>query len=332
MWHYYQIFLQHRKPDLPGTITAMLRSHADTLLLNIIQPLLIAQGQAIAQTFFIRYSEGGYHLRLRLRGDQDRITKDFAPQLIAAVNRYLAQHKLGKYGDEICDATETSIRLNEYQPELSKYGGEHGMVLAENHFCLSSQFALRILEDERSLGASRTQWSLAFTDALWACVADTPEARQALIWSYGHYWLKGLPIQEHQSLIQNCFSKGLLAHSKINLLRQTPLYRQWCEQIECHLREWLALEAKGRLTTFMTDYFAQHQAAFDPFPCFVRNPITTLLVVPNFVHMLNNRLGITLGHESQLAYMLFSGLGVNPRASELPLLLEPESLGHSKNG
>ncbi len=52
----------------------------------------------------------------------------------------------------------------------------------------------------------------------------------------------------------------------------------------------------------------QHQALLRTVPTINTFPTVALLILPNYVHMLNNRLGLTPLQEVQLAYLLYRHL------------------------
>jgi thiopeptide-type bacteriocin biosynthesis protein len=320
MWIYYQLFLRHPKPS--HLVLPRLRARTDAVLLDVLHPLVLAHPAAIKQMFFIRYTEGGYHLRLRFKGDSARICHEFVPEMTAAVNQHLLQQGLGEASD---DTITPEIHQGTYEPEIAKYGGDAGVRLAEQHFCASSQFALRILAQERKTGVPRALWSLAFTDAIWTTITCNLADKLALIWSYGCYWLKGMPTQQRAMFAENNFAKGPAVQSQLQTIRKSALYRQWCEYLEAMLSDWFAMEHRGHLETPMSHYFVQNREAFAAHADLMERPITRLLVAPNFIHMLNNRLGISIGHESQLAYMLLGSYISEYAEQELPLLLEPDA-------
>src|SRR5262245_20871429 len=77
--------------------------------------------------FFLRYHEGGPHLRLRFSLQRGAQRGDVAAALL-----------------EMLEATKCELRLVEgtYEPEVQKYGGLEAIKHAERHFFASSRLAL----------------------------------------------------------------------------------------------------------------------------------------------------------------------------------------------
>jgi thiopeptide-type bacteriocin biosynthesis protein len=122
--------------------------------------------------FFLRYHEGGPHLRLRfsLRGGAQ-------PQDLAAVLNEMLK-------------TECELRLVErvYEPEVQKYGGIEAIIYAERHFFASSRLALHAIE--RTPHQMALRWFIAvgcFCAMLGAAGLDIA-GRQRLLEQYSSYW------------------------------------------------------------------------------------------------------------------------------------------------
>lgn len=135
----------------------------DGLLTGGVAPAVAAlRRRGVAGFFFLRYWQGGHHLRLRLRaaeGDADALMAD----LTASVAGYLAEHPGGAdfdvdgfreaqptmavlEGAEVHDVhPPDTIRDAEYVPEYDKYGGPRGVAIAEEFFDRSSAVVLDAL-------------------------------------------------------------------------------------------------------------------------------------------------------------------------------------------
>ncbi|WP_165845413.1 thiopeptide-type bacteriocin biosynthesis protein [Streptacidiphilus pinicola] len=114
--------------------------------------------------FFVRYWQGGPHLRLRVRalspGESDRVESvlvDRLRALDAAVpptqrldqdSYALAVQRLATAGEQetplpIGDLLAPGVRRAVYEPEYQRYGGRHLIALTEHLFHCSSRVALR---------------------------------------------------------------------------------------------------------------------------------------------------------------------------------------------
>lgn len=116
----------------------------DVLIRDFVAPLIVEARvrSLVGKAFFIRYSEGGPHVRLRL------LPRPRAPEAIRCLvedawSGYLQEGRAGR-----------TMRLTPswvpYEPELARYGGAVVMRDAENCFDASSTMALAVLSEEVS--------------------------------------------------------------------------------------------------------------------------------------------------------------------------------------
>lgn len=120
-WLYYEIFCHPLRMD--------------ELLLQAVSALLEQHGGQIRQWFFIRYDEGGDHLRVRFKIDNG--------QVMYEINRCFME-LLGGYAD---DGFVDNVRIGTYSRELERYGSD--MIAAiEQFFCQDSHYVLDMLRQE----------------------------------------------------------------------------------------------------------------------------------------------------------------------------------------
>ncbi|MCH5685573.1 thiopeptide-type bacteriocin biosynthesis protein [Niabella sp. W65] len=102
------------------------------MLVDNIGEWLKAHHNLIYQWFFIRFNEGGDHVRLRVK------MKD-------PVNMYILLNSLTTtLKDEICNGIISDIQVKTYQPEWERYGVEM-MEPVEVHFCTDSRYVLELV-------------------------------------------------------------------------------------------------------------------------------------------------------------------------------------------
>jgi thiopeptide-type bacteriocin biosynthesis protein len=132
----------------------LLGDDGDRVVLNVVQPSLarLRADRAVDAFFFVRYDEGGAHIRFRLRAPQAH--KD---EVKDAVARHL---------DELCRPEHVKWSWRRYEPEWQRYGGAVGIPIAEAFFETSSNFALAALAG----GRLRTDRSARLSTALLSCV------------------------------------------------------------------------------------------------------------------------------------------------------------------
>jgi thiopeptide-type bacteriocin biosynthesis protein len=140
---------------------------ADEVLTDRIAPLAEEWLRAgvIRRWFFIRYNEGGHHLRVRLAGEPARLLSVALPAL-----------------SEVAQAACWRMELGTYERELERYGGAAGMELSEEIFQHDSEAAVQVLR---------------------ALADDPPEARwrMALISADELLTSLGLPLEEKTALL-----------------------------------------------------------------------------------------------------------------------------------
>lgn len=140
-------------------------------LAPVVTPLLDNGG--LASWFFLRYWQGGHHVRVRLRPADPAIADELVAEVTAKLSAYLAEFPGGggfdaeefhREAQPTMAALERepaepiqppdTIRAVEYRRELGKYGGERGALIAERYFARSSSI---ILEALRASGNSSSK-------------------------------------------------------------------------------------------------------------------------------------------------------------------------------
>lgn len=130
-------------------------------LTEVLLPLLGEwTGQrTIDSWFFIRYWEGGPHIRLRLRALLPTRREAVASAIGARMSEFLSNKGLDRedyYARHSFDGApinqdllpwfdEGSVAEITYEPEYQRYGGEAAMTVSEELFAVSSQLAARII-------------------------------------------------------------------------------------------------------------------------------------------------------------------------------------------
>ncbi len=129
-----------RKSFAPGSDWLYARIDAgpatvDRLLVDDVAPLLawLRRRGVIDRWFFVRYDTPRWHLRLRLHGDAARLAAEALPALHDALA-------------PACEARLAGpLRLDTYDRELHRYGGDQAIEAAEAVFCADSDAVLATL-------------------------------------------------------------------------------------------------------------------------------------------------------------------------------------------
>jgi thiopeptide-type bacteriocin biosynthesis protein len=133
----------------------------DHVLRSVVEPLTqaaVASGAA-KQWFFLRYSDPDPHVRVRLRGEPDRLRGEVLPLLTRLAAPLLENGALAR------------VQLDTYQREVERYGGDAGIELSERLFHHDSEAAVVILLKGARQGgpeSERPLYALAGIDTLLA--------------------------------------------------------------------------------------------------------------------------------------------------------------------
>jgi thiopeptide-type bacteriocin biosynthesis protein len=260
--------------------------------------------------FFIRYSERGFHVRLRLHGRESVLRGQVQPALVELVRSIYPDAaegypELPPAGEGITNFLEVA-----YEPEVERYGGPDAIGLAEEVFEKSSEAAVALLAK-----VSPTERSGRLGKALLAMVvlmhAFRPERGGAADFAqnYGINYLRSLvPDEERRAAWLNAFGSG---------------FEQQAGTLTAYVDEaWERLETGEPLSDALDRYrddmaaaAARFRELFDAGKVLREGrPIeqwdfAVPAIVSSYVHMMNNRLGVSIQEEAYLAYLINRALG-----------------------
>lgn len=324
-WLYFQLFLQRQtesgatRPELAAVFDHLLTPHVE----NWVETL--QQRGWIRRFFFIRYAEGGYHLRLRVQGEPYTLATHVRPYLRERMSDFFRAQAgvLGLDTGEIsAENLTTAGYLQEaaYEPEWDKYGGPLGIPLAESHFQVSSQVCFHVLAAERQTRIPRAQYALDCLRALLAAYSADPLEQAFILRAYTGYWIAHLLDAARADMLalfeQNYQRKQAHLHTRLRSPLPTQLELQWPLPIPNGLQRWRnhltqhipqlgRLERRGLIPSPLTEHVRRQAELLAPYPTLATTPTVGLLILPNYLHMFNNRLGLTAIQEIQLTYLLY---------------------------
>ena len=131
------------------------QSTADRVLCEALAPLVhtaLAEEDADSW-FFLRYADPEPHLRVRFRGDPQRLYARLLPALHRALAPFIDQGAVWK------------VQLDTYEREMERYGGTHGIDLVEDLFRIDSDAVLAIVERLEGDSGKDARWRLALRGA-----------------------------------------------------------------------------------------------------------------------------------------------------------------------
>jgi thiopeptide-type bacteriocin biosynthesis protein len=247
------------------------RAQADRYLTERLAPALAeptASG-AVADWFFIRYGEGGHHLRLRLRDSEPGVVAELADRLAEGLDS---------------DRGE-GVSRHAYQPETLRYGGPNCLPVAEDVFCAASRLAIDLLA-AGSGQAERLAAGLDLTLATAAALDLDPqtELRWLRVNAYSWRWHPGVSGTPADLLLRSATDAAPARAAAIGRRRQA--IRAGTVPADSPVSRWLRVvrEARAHLET--------------------GGPLPWLGVWGSQLHMLCNRLGLLPDEERWMSWFL----------------------------
>ena len=276
----------------------------DRVILDVVEPFvrICQRREWISSFFFIRYSENGPHVRVRLQGGEDVLRDTVKPELETHVQDVLPVdlHPKDREGD-----LDDPVRWVPYERETNRYGGPRGVKLAERFFHCSSEAAFQLLEGCRGQGhAARLGKGLLAMVVLLHAFFDTQEQAVRLLEQYGTGYLSNIARdEEQQNRLQEAFEEG---------------YDRQDDTLAAYVNAtWTRLEEKAPVTDALDQYYDDLGDVVRRFEelldggHLVRNEVVpddwreaTRMIVPSYLHMMNNRLGIPIPEEAYLAHLI----------------------------
>lgn len=259
----------------------------DRLLCGPVDELIrwfIARKGTTAPYFFIRYGEGGPHIRLRIFADVE--------------TREAFLHQVERVAGGNADILR--VERQPYEPEFGRYGGRDVMRLAEWQFRSSSRAVLEMIRDAfPPTSAWRTAVAIRMEVAFALGCGMTPVSSSWFFTRLSDAWLNAaiksdLPheqkvmMQEH---LRSAFEQSFAAQSDAVL--------ELCSDLRTTADELERDESLGEFAAATRRYAAALG---------VNNGVAELTprqweALSGVVHMTSNRLGIVTGEEAFIAFM-----------------------------
>jgi thiopeptide-type bacteriocin biosynthesis protein len=265
--------------------------------------------KVIKSYFFIRYNEGGSHIRIRFYATQHNIDKHIIPSFADVWEALQAQ-----FPKEMVHYTYAI-----YEPEVERYGGKWGIALAEAHFADSSQTIFSILRKNKQFDYAKAlgyamQLHFSF---IWACRFSSSEAKFLIQSMYIHwfesatdFYIRNInPAAERNEARQtvmrsfeDSYKKQAAGLSNFivsfweALQEETysePVIKRW---VGCVLRihkKYQALDKRGKLSIYaeLPDRYTDGNYKLS-------------VIYESLFHMTNNRLGILNMDEGFIGFIM----------------------------
>lgn len=307
------------------------------LVRNCVGPLTRAarQNTMIRTYFFIRYWENGFHIRLRAKPGEGVSRQHLRSVLRTEIERYLhanpslypsrglymndyfvkmyeleygRQALIDEYGPdckiplEKCD----TVKSVEYIPEVNRYGGPRGLVLSELHFQESSDIAIGCLSVlNYRVPTVLFGISLQLMYILALSMLDSNLEICDFFSSYAQRWgSRYIDDFSDRHSIYERVAKSQAKHVGRQVDRLSKVYHgegASSQLIEAWVRHAKELRAK-------LDVLIAGNEIARPTPGSTDADLRKFLL-GSYVHMTNNRLGVTIPDEVYVATLLREGVG-----------------------
>jgi thiopeptide-type bacteriocin biosynthesis protein len=286
--------------------------HADALLIEASR-LVPAPGPKPNNWFFIRYSEGGMHLRFRFLGDPP-----YFAEILHGVRAKLweltgaagepAAVPAGSSPDEFGRFHYPgSIVETPYMAETQRYGGPDALRENEALFAFSTSLALGVIGATLDDHSKRGKLALDLMLAAATVAVDDAGNERRFFEAYSRFWAKTL-LQTFQMPEGSRITGTTMAAPRLQKLREhaqsdagsSSPSQLWLRRLAEAKRRFQDLAASGKLVSP-----ADGKIVGDPETCDAA--VSNMLM--SQIHMLNNRLGVAPYTEMMWAAALARSLG-----------------------
>jgi hypothetical protein len=265
--------------------------------------------------FFIRYWEGGPHIRVRLTGSITADAESVRADLADAAQAYLIDQPVTREiyyqahsfdGKPVDHAAlpwheQGSVVAIPYEAEIQRYGGPEALLASERLFGLSSSIAMSVVKATRHDMAKRASLSFGLMAASILATQVSLQAMGQFFRHYAAFWANyhGAPVAPASPAIAATPSQ---VNALQRLVRQVSrgaealdLHSRWARGVAEFVDELDQLRGAGLLVS-----------PFDGKPALdeQRYGIAVQNILSSQIHMLNNRLGIVPASEQVLAAAL----------------------------
>lgn len=274
----------------------------DRMALELVAPLRDDLADGIDGLFFLRYWEGGPHLRLRIRprGADEGVRRLVADRASAYLDRRPSRRSLTEReyrrladtaaaGERLLSHERRlhpndSVRFFGYRPEHHAFGGPACMPIVEQHFTESSAIALDLLARQPCTAQRAAIGVAVLYTVLAVCEPELDRAARA---AAALRFPASPPVEEAFRRARSGLTAQARACWEGPPPRDGPL-ADWAESVSA---------LHGRLTELNND----PSDAGSPLSFLARGAVPRILL--RCTHLLNNRLGVAPGIESRLALL-----------------------------
>lgn len=288
-----------------------------------IQEWLIVKAKAIVAQkeaeswFFLRYWEGGPHLRIRflnlkneaqvLAQIQEGVKPYLADVALSAEEYYAGHHFDGEPVDvaNLDWHNDGEVVMYPYKPEYERYGGTNAIIVNEELFYASSQIAAAVINATAGKFEQRLQLSLKFMACSIFAIAPHHDALKMFATHYAEFWrghAQGVdassPPEASAQLKQ---SLDVFMQESINGTA-TGAIAMWIALLKQSVERFRKVFIEGELISPADGAKVETQEQFQ---------MSLMSMMGSQIHMLNNRLGVSTAYEFVLSSRIRDALTVS---------------------
>lgn len=170
--------------------------HIDDVILDVIAPVLADPivKKATIRSFFVRFRDYGPHVRLRIK-----VPETALEHVRKRVECIIAEHLTAAHAgtptkpmpDSATPSSMASLVFQPYVPEELRYGGPHGLAIAEAFFQTSSRLSITLLAALRQQRLDRSGVGLGVMLAIMRGLARGERQMATLAGDYAHSFGRG---------------------------------------------------------------------------------------------------------------------------------------------
>jgi thiopeptide-type bacteriocin biosynthesis protein len=252
-----------------------------------IKPFIELNQEFIFSWFFIRYMENGQHVRLRLLADKKNVV-DLVKKGNFSFGIFFTNFPSERLIENENNFINNAIQIIDYQPETQRYGGKNGILISEQFFNYASETIFDFINTETDYEATLL---IGIVMNLYVAQSDFENDSTTLFQSIFNHWLdfnlQHLAIPEAEMIEQ----------FETIYTEQGEMLTEITQSISFQKNEIEGFENWQKYCAETLEKLRQTE---------LTKPIPDILA--SYIHLNNNRLGISNFDESLMAYLILRSL------------------------
>ena len=280
---------------------------SDRIILEVVKPFVekYCDVKTVKKYFFIRYSHSGPHVRFRAQLNDKNRVDEFKFTISEFINKYYPWELKVESTNNF--ENDTIYKFIEYEPEVERYGGISGMKISEDYFYYSSRIVIKLLGLIKNGDKSERLGKGLFVMLMLLFVfTDSKEKALAIMANYSSGYLR-------------LISRDKSRENYLKNIYQTGYEKQKNNLNELVINIWGALERGNEFDDEISEYYnmllsikkslnkkvdegilRQGENKFKNYDDILK------IILPSYIHMMNNRMGISMPEEAYLATLINS--------------------------